>query len=154
MTNTTKAVKGFEWNKENTATAIEMYETLVANTSVENANSKESLGEIAKEIGAKSAASVRSKLSNEKVYCKAGAKRKVGGTGNVPKISYIRGLQQFAADNQVELNARKLESLESATVADIKDVITLVEAVTGQKVTIAGLETEEAPAPKAITAKA
>ncbi len=154
MTNTTKAVKGFEWNKDNTATAISMYETMLDNSNVETANSKASLDEIAKAIGAKSAASVRSKLSNEKVYCKAGAKRKVGGTGNVPKISYIRGLQQFAADNEVELNARKLESLESATVADIKDVINLVETVTGQKVTIAGLEVEEAPAPKAITAKA
>lgn len=154
MTNTAKAVKGFEWNKENTTTAVEMYEAMLEKGNVETANSKASLDEIAKAIGAKSAASVRSKLSNEKVYCKAGAKRKVGGSGNLPKISYIRGLQQFAADNEIELNARKLESLESATVADIKDVINLVEAVAGQKVAIAGLEVEEAAAPKQVTAKA
>lgn len=151
MTNKTAA---FEWNAETTNKAIELYNALVESADVETANSKVELDKIAKTIGAKSGASVRSKLSAEKVYLKPATKRKVGGSGKVPKINYIRGLQKFAADNEVELNARKLESLESATVADIQDMIALVETVSGKKVTVAGVEVEEAKAPKQETAKA
>lgn len=148
-------VKTFEWNAETTTLATELYNALVESKDIETANSKVELDKIAKEIGAKSGASVRSKLSAEKVYQKPTTKRKVGGSGKVPKINYIRGLQSFAADNEVELNSRKLESLESATVADIMDVITLVETLSGKKVTVAGVEAASEPKqPKAETAKA
>lgn len=154
MTKTT-TVKGFEWNAETTTKAIDLYNALLDASDVETANSKVELDKIAKTLGAKSGASVRSKLSAEKVYVKPSTKRKVGGSSKVPKISYIRGLQEFAADNNVELNARKLESLESATVADIQDVISLVETLSGKKVNVSGLEAAQEPKqPKAVSAKA
>lgn len=145
---TTKKAATFEWNAETTTQATDLYLALVDEKGVEVANSKVELDAIAKELGAKSGASVRSKLSSEKVYQKPTTKRKVGGQGKVPKINFIRGLQKFAKENDVDLNSRKLESLESATVADIQDVISLVETVSGKKVTVAGLEVEEAKAPR------
>jgi len=145
----------FEWNEKTTATAIELYTAAVEELGAETANSKESLDGIAKQLGAKSGASVRSKLSAEKVYQKAVAKRKFRGTTKVPKINYIRGLQTFAEDQEFDLNVRKLESLESATVADILDIIRLVEKVSGKAIQIAGVEAaEEAPTPPQITARA
>lgn len=148
-------VKNFEWNAETTEQAITLYNEAVDQKGIETANSKTELDAIAKTLGAKSGAAVRSKLSSEKVYQKAAQKRKVGGSNKVPKISYIRALQAVAAKKGVELNARKLESLESATVADIQDMIKIVEAVTGESVEVAGLETASAPKqPKAVTAKA
>lgn len=145
--------KAFEWNAETTSKATELYNQLVEDHGIEAAN--KSLDGIAKELGAKSGAAVRSKLSSEKVYQKPATKRKVGGSNKVPKISYIRALQGVAAKNNVELNARNLESLESATVADIQDMIKIVEAVTGEPVKVAGLEAASEPKqPKAETAKA
>ncbi|CAL9990355.1 DNA binding protein [Vibrio phage D51] len=142
----------FEWNAETTSKATELYLAIVDEKGVEAANSKVELDAIAKELGAKSGASIRSKLSSEKVYLKPATKRKVGGSSKVPKMSYIRALQTVAKDNDVELNARNLESLESATVADIQDMIKIVEAVTGETVKIAGVEVEEQP--KGVTARA
>tara|TARA_Y100001956_G_scaffold82213_2_gene102169 strand:- start:1504 stop:1953 length:450 start_codon:yes stop_codon:yes gene_type:complete len=149
MANNTKA---FEWNAETTSKATELYQALIEEKGVEAANSKIELDAVAEQIGAKSGAAVRSKLSSEKVYQKPTTKRKVGGSTKVPKMSYIRALQDVAVENGVELNARNLESLESATVADIQDVIKLVEATTGKAVKVAGLEVEEKP--KGVTARA
>ena len=145
--------KTFEWNAETTAKVVNLYADAVETNGVEVAN--KSLDDLAKQIGAKSGASVRSKLTSEKAYQKSAKGRKVGGSTAVPKMSYIRALQAVAASKGVDLNARKLESLESATVADIKDIINLVETVTGEAVKIAGIEqAEEAKAPKQETAKA
>lgn len=152
MTNKT-TVKGFEWNKETNAKAVELYLALVDEKGIEEANSIANLDSIAEQIGAKSGVAVRQKLVNEKAYQKPATKRKVGGKSATPKVTYIRALKTFAESNGVELNPRGLESLESAVVADIKDVIAIVEAATGKSV-MPDEEKEEAKAPKAVTAKA
>lgn len=148
----TKAKATFEWNEETTNKAVSMYEELIANNDVSTANSKASLEAIAKEIGAASAQSVRSKLSNEKVYQKAATPRKVGGTSKITKAEIVRGLQKAAQSKGVELNPRKLESLEHGTGADLNNLVDLLNAY-GAGITFGATE-QEAPAPKQVTAKA
>lgn len=143
----------FEWNEATVTKATELYEALIANVGVSEANKNDSLGTIAKEIGAKSAQAVRSKLAAAKVYQKAAAPRKVGGTVKTAKVHFVRALQKVAIDNGIELNPRKFESLESGVGADLQDLIKLVEALSGDKVVV-NPDAETAQAPKQETAKA
>lgn len=141
---------GFEWNKETTEKAVSIYQAKVEAEGCEVANTNDSLGEIAKAVGAKSAQAIRSKLSTEKVYQKAAKARRVGGVVKTAKVHYIRALQNFAEEQGVELSGRKLESLEQGTTADLQNVITMLETVSGEKIAVG----PEPAAPKTETAKA
>ena len=69
----------FQWNEENTATAVAAYQDAIAASGIDAANSDEALNAIAATIGAKNANSIRRKLVIEKAYQKtekpAAAKR-------------------------------------------------------------------------------
>lgn len=60
----------FQWNEENTATAVAAYQDAIATSGCEAANSDEALNAIAATVGAKNANSIRQKLAKEKVYQK------------------------------------------------------------------------------------
>ena len=61
----------FAWTEESTATVIAAYQDAIAVQGCEAANSDETLGAIAANVGAKNANSIRRKLTVEKVYQKA-----------------------------------------------------------------------------------
>lgn len=151
MPKSTKAT--FAWNETNVAQAVKLYLEEKEENGLESANSNDFLGSIAYEIGAKSAQSVRSKLSNEKAYIKAETPRKVGGKVRTQKVHYVRALQSVMKTQGVELTGRKLESLENATASDLQLIVDLAEAVTGEKIVV-NPEAPEAKAPKQETAKA
>lgn len=149
----TNKAKAFEWNKENEATITAAYQLLIEESGLAEANTNDSLGKIAKQVGAKSAQAVRSKLSALKVYEKADKPRSVRGTVKTQKVHFIRALQKVAQENGVELTGRKFESLEQGVGTDLQLVVDLLEAVTGEKILV-NPDQQEAPAPKQETAKA
>ena len=111
----------FAWNETNTATAISMYEGIIASDGLEVANSQ-GLIDIAKAVGAESHVKVRSKLVSAKVYQKSDKPRKVGGGSSLRKAHYVRVLTQHAlADGFIE-DADGLASLEQMKL-DQLDVI-------------------------------
>jgi len=153
-TTTTAAKAGFEWNETTVSKATELYQALIESDGLEIANSSDSLGKIAKAIGAKSAQAVRSKLSNEKVYQKAEKARSVRGVVRTQKVHYIRALQSTAKDLGVDLTGRKFDSLEQGVATDLQLVIDLLSKATGKTIIVNPEATEEAPAPRQETAKA
>ncbi|AXQ66772.1 DNA binding protein [Vibrio phage vB_VpS_PG07] len=160
---TKQTVAGFEWNKETESQATTLYRELVAEVGLETANTNVELGKIAKAVGAKSAQSVRSKLSTlkdeegEPVYQKAAKARSVRGKVKTQKIHYIRALQNLATANGVEVTGRKFESLEQAVGSDLELIVELAEALSGKQVIVNPDDTqadEEAKVPRQETAKA
>lgn len=149
-------VKGFEWNAETVSKATELYQALIADQGVETANTNDELGKIAKEIGAKSAQAVRSKLANEKVYEKADKPRSVAGTVRTQKAHYIKALVKAGKKLGVDMaGTRELASLEQGVAADLKLVVSMLEAATGESIPVnPQAATVEAKVPKQETAKA
>ena len=109
----------FAWDEKNSATAIEMYEGIVAADGLEVANSQ-GLIDIAKAVGADSHVKVRSKLVSAKVYQKADKPRKVGGGSSLRKAHYVRVFAQHAiadgliddADGLASMEQMKLDQLD------------------------------------------
>ena len=154
MTTKTKPA-AFTWDEKTTNRAIEMYKTLLADEGKDVANTNDSLLVIAKEIGAKSAQAVRSKLSSAKVYEKAAQARSVGGKVKTAKVHYIRAIRKAAENLGIEVTGRKFESLEQGVGTDLQLLVAVIEKATGEKLVInPDAPTSEAKAPKQVTAKA
>lgn len=86
---TTKAASIiFAWNKENTAKITELY------TASGNDNSKAALDKIAVAVGAKSAASVRMKLTSEQAYVKVDKATGAPSKAKVTKIEKVWTLEK------------------------------------------------------------
>lgn len=107
---TTKTEK-FAWDETNSATAIAMYEEIIATDGLEVANSQ-GLLDIAKAVGAESHVKVRSKLVSAKVYQKADKPRKVGGGSSLRKAHYVRVFTNHALESELISDADGLASLE------------------------------------------
>ena len=129
--NTVTKSTAFEWNEETTNKATTLYTTMVDESGVEFAN--ENLKTIASEVGAKSAAAVRSKLVSAKVYVKADTPRKVGGGSSIRKIHYVRALVKAAKEKGMEIDGDALDSLESSKMSALKILTDLAGiTVTGE----------------------
>lgn len=128
---TTAKTTGFSWDESNTEKATALYSEMVAEHGAEYAN--ENLKEIAKTLGAKSAAAVRSKLVSAKVYVKADTPRKVGGGSSLRKIHFVRAFVAEAEERGIEVDPDSFDSLESAKMSTLK----LVAELAGVKVTAA-----------------
>lgn len=111
----------FAWNETNAATAISMYEGIIASDGLEVANSQ-GLIDIAKAVGAESHVKVRSKLVSAKVYQKSDKPRKVGGGSSLRKAHYVRVLTRHAIEDGLIEDADGLASLEQMKL-DQLDVI-------------------------------
>lgn len=149
MTQQTK--KPFAWDEKNQAVIAEAYETMLA-TDHAKANSKEWLGELAKQVGAKSAQAVRSKLSNMKVYQ---ALETTGSTGvkkaRITKPVLAACAVQAITDAGVKLEGNAGDTLANANVDALNGIIEAFEKLTGNSYAPV---VEEAPAPRTETAKA
>lgn len=154
MTTTAKKVTGFEWNKETETQATELYLALIEAQGLEVANTNDALGSVAKEVGAKSAQAIRSKLSALKVYQKAAQARKVGGKVKTQKVHYVRAISKTAEKLGIDVTGRKFESLESAVASDLQMLVSVIEAATGESIVVNPEQPSEAATPKQITAKA
>ena len=115
MSDTTKKA-AFSWDEKNSKIVAEMY------TASGNDNSKKNLDTIAESVGAKSAASVRAKLSSDKVYVLSTT---TAGKARTPKASKqvivnnlesILGLKKDALDTLEKANVTALEALTKAVV--------------------------------------
>ena len=115
----------FAWNETNSATAIAMYEEIIAADGLEVANSQ-GLLDIAKAVGAESHVKVRSKLVSGKVYQKADKPRKVGGGSSIRKAHYVRVIAKHAIDSGIVKDADDLASLESAKLETLDAVAQLL----------------------------
>lgn len=151
MTNTTGKAKAFSWNKENEATIIEAYEAKLAENHAE-ANSKEFLAGLAKQVGAKSAQAVRSKLSNLKVYeaLETGSTAK-GRKARITKPLLADCVKKAVVDAGVAIRGDAMDTLANANTDALTAVIETLEQLTGNSYMPV---IEEATAPKAETAKA
>ena len=116
---TTKTVKAvFAWDDKNTAVAVKMY------ADSKNSNLKADLDKIAVAVGAKSAASVRAKLSSQKVYVKVEATATAGSKKTkstkvelVQNVESILGLKRDSLDTLEKSYASVIAILTSAIVA-------------------------------------
>lgn len=122
----TKQAK-FSWNDENTAIIVDKYKTQHAENP-EIANSTEFLNKLAKEVGATSGVSVRTKLVNSGEYQK-GKVRKVGGGSSVRKAHYVRALEAVAADHDLSIEKGDFDSLESCKMDTLKLLAKLIPGV-------------------------
>ncbi|BAV81311.1 A2-A3 protein [Vibrio phage VCPH] len=147
---TTKA-KAFAWNKENEATITSAYEEMLAQDHAK-ANSKEFLAELAKQVGAKSAQAVRSKLSNLKVYeaLEAGSTAK-GRKARITKPLLADCVKKAVVDAGVEIRGDAMDTLANANTDALTAVLETLETLTGNSYMPV---IEEAQAPKGVTAKA
>lgn len=128
---TVKTVKDagkFSWNAENTSRVVELYQNKLKSDGALIANETSFLAEIAKDVGAKSAVSVRTKLSNEGAYEKSEVPRKVGGGTSFRKTHYVRALVAACEAKGMETTLEDLESLEAGKVSALQIMIELVDA--------------------------
>lgn len=119
------------WNEENTAKAIELYKKALQDGGAVAANEQSSLKAIADAVGAKSASSVRSKLTSAGEYVKADTPRKVGGGSSIRKAHYVRALVKAANERGLEIDNDALDSLESSKM----DALKIIADMVGVKVT-------------------
>lgn len=121
---TQKAVK-FSWNDENKAVVAAAYAGALAESGKDVANSTEFLGTVAKDVGAVSAASVRSQLVAAGLYQK-GEIKKVGGVSVPRKAHFIRAIEKAAVSNGVELEKGTFDSLEHAKADTLKALVNMI----------------------------
>lgn len=122
---TQKTVK-FSWTDENKAVVAAAYAGALAESGKDVANSTEFLGTVAKDVGAVSAASVRSQLVAAGLYQK-GEIKKVGGGVSVPrKAHFIRAIEKAAVSNGVELEKGTFDSLEHAKADTLKALVNMI----------------------------
>lgn len=114
------------WTEEKTDKVIELYRASLNEVGALVANEQANLKAIADAVGAKSASSVRSKLTNAGVYEKADKPHKVGGGSSVRKIHYVRALVKRAQESGINIESDALDSLESAKVDALKIVAKMV----------------------------
>ena len=118
MTDSKKAT--FSWNEKNTAAIASAY------ADSDKDNSLASLAKIAIAVGAKSAQSVRSKLTAEGVYVKSAKAASKGNTNKLTKIQVARkvavnlGLASDALDTLDAGNMSALTALMLATTPKIE----------------------------------
>lgn len=125
-TEKTKSV-AFSWDEPNTEKAITMYKAILEAEGPEVANEQSNLKAIAQAVGAKSASSVRSKLTSAKVYVKADTPRKVGGGTTLRKIHFVRALSKKAEELGIEADSDSFDSLESAKMSTLKLLAEMME---------------------------
>ena len=130
----------FAWNEKNTAQAIELYNEAIKKDGQVVANSTASLKKIADELKAKSAQSVRSKLSTEGVYTKVEASAGTTTAKAKPtKIGLVRNIEKVLGKEQ-----DSLETLSKANVNDLEDLTAAIVALgTDEAVTQAYIELQE-----------
>lgn len=131
MTDTKKKV-AFAWDDKNTVVVVDAYNAELnreldpANKDdVNQHNSKKFLADLADKVGAKSGASVRCKLSSEKVYVKSDTATASGKVKDVKptkvstvyNLEKILGLEKESLDTLDKANASALETLTGAIVA-------------------------------------
>ena len=114
------------WSVESTEKAIALYKKALEDGGAVAANEASSLKAIADAVGAKSASSVRSKLTSEGIYQKADKPAKVGGGSSIRKIHYVRALVAHANENGMEIDNDALDSLESSKVDALKIIAKMV----------------------------
>lgn len=149
MTNTTK--KPFAWDEKNESVIAEAYAEQKAIDHAK-ANSKEWLGELAKQVGAKSAQAVRSKLSNMKVYEAIETASSTGGKkARITKPMLAEAACKAITDSGVTLKGNAGDTLANANVDALNALISAFEQLTGNSY---APTVEEAPAPRTETAKA
>lgn len=131
----TKATEKFTWNDENTSIVVEKYLAQHAENA-EIANSTDFLNALAKEVGATSGVSVRTKLVNVGKYTK-GEVRKVGGGSSVRKAHYVRALEKVALEADIGEKG-DFDSLESCKMDTLKLLARLIPGVDEEIAKVAG----------------
>lgn len=127
MTTVNAKSTAWSWNEENSEKAITMYKSVLEESGPEVANEQANLKKIADAVGAKSASSVRSKLTSAKVYVKADTPRKVGGGTTLRKIHFVRALGKKAEELGIEADSDSFDSLESAKMSTLKLLAEMLE---------------------------
>lgn len=127
MTTVNAKSTAWSWNEENSEKAITMYKAVLEESGPEVANEQANLKKIAQAVGAKSASSVRSKLTSAKVYVKADTPRKVGGGTTLRKIHFVRALSKKAEEMGIEADSDSFDSLESAKMSTLKLLAEMME---------------------------
>ena len=125
----------FTWTEETTAAAVAAYQDAIAASGIEAANSDETLNQIAANVGAKNANSIRRKLTIEKAYQKtekpASAKREAKATDPLAwdeaKIEQAVELYQAKIEKDGILAANDTEFLNStAAIIGVKGAKAMV----------------------------
>lgn len=122
----TKQTEKFTWNDENTSIVVEKYLAKHAE-SPETANSTDFLNALAKEVGATSGVSVRTKLVNVGKYTK-GEVRKVGGGSSLRKAHIVRALEKVALQSDIGEKG-DFDSLESCKMDALKLLAKMIPGV-------------------------
>ena len=127
-----------DWSPEMVEQSVKLYNESIEAIGLQATNTNIELAKIAKEVGAKSANAVRSKLASKSVgaYQTADKARSVRGVVRTQKVHYVRALQEVAKTLNVELTGRQMESLEHSVATDLQLVIDLVAAATGREIIV------------------